>query len=303
MRIAKDPSIYVLFPLEQKATDALFPQVHGQKVSLAIWTTTPWTLPLNRAVLIKPDAQYALLNINDRYVVVGAQLADKLVAHLNVQKEVIALVTADAFIKAHAHAQHPFIENVIVPIIPSNTVSSDEGTAFVHCAPGCGPEDYEVGIKHNLEIFSPVSVEGKYTSGIAPHELEGMSVTDGQIWVIKTLAARNALLYKTSIKHSYPHCWRCHNGLIFRATKQWFCDLSKHDLKERVIKAIDGVNTYPHNSKNRLLATVEGRLEWCLSRQRIWGYQFPRCCAPHAIMCLSIAHLSRAWLSSLAYAA
>ena len=277
----KDPSIYVLFPLEQTATDTLFPSLKGQTVNVIIWTTTPWTLPLNRAVLLKPDAQYQLLKINDTYALIGAPLADKLCALLNVPKVVVATIDANALLVAKAHAQHPFIENMAVPILPSQTVTIDDGTAFVHCAPGCGPEDYEIGVKNNLEIFSPVSPDGKYTAGIAPAELENMNVADGQIWVIKTLAATGRMLYKTTIKHSYPHCWRCHQGLIFRATKQWFCDLSKHDLKNRVLTSIDGIEMFPEKSKNRLTATVQGRLEWCLSRQRIWGVPIP------ALLCVN----------------
>lgn len=277
----KDPSLYVLFPLEQTSAHRIFPTIQ-KPINLVIWTTTPWTLPLNRAVLIHPEAQYQLLDANGTMVVVAAKLADKLCAQLGIEKKVVAQVQANQFLATEwERAHHPFIDNLLVPILPSTSVTLDDGTAFVHCAPGCGPEDYEVGVKNNLEIFSPVSVEGKYTVGIQPKELEGMSVTDGQIWVMKTLNANGRMLHKTSIKHSYPHCWRCHQGLIFRATKQWFCDLAKNKLKERVLTSIAGIVAYPEKSKNRLLATVEGRLEWCLSRQRIWGVPIP------ALLCVN----------------
>ena len=197
------------------------------------------------------------------------------------KNEIDAQLMAEDLIKLNARVHHPFIEST-VPIIPAQTVLLSDGTAFVHCAPGCGPEDYEIGVKNNLEIFSPISPDGKYTQDIIPQELAGMPVADGQIWVIKELAERDRLLYKTSIRHPYPHCWRCHNGLIFRATKQWFCDLSKNDLKQRALDAIeDDIITLPEKSANRLTATVEGRLEWCLSRQRVWGVPIPALLCDH----------------------
>jgi len=276
----KDPSLYVLFRLEQSVVDALSSDLAGTPVDLVIWTTTPWTLPLNRAVMIRPGAEYVVIEHAGKHLMVGKSLADSLAKALGIEKKVIATIQASQLLHLGARAHHPFVD-IVVPLIGSESVTLEDGTAFVHCAPGCGPEDYEVGVKHGLEIFSPVSVDGKYTVGINPAELVGMSVEDGQIWVIKTLAARGALLHKSSIKHSYPHCWRCHKGLIFRATKQWFCDLSKHQLKARVLKTIDGITTYPEKSKNRLEATVDGRLEWCLSRQRIWGVPIP------ALLCIN----------------
>ncbi|MGB8367510.1 MAG: isoleucine--tRNA ligase, partial [Candidatus Babeliales bacterium] len=272
----KDPSIYVLFPLEQKITNEFFPRLDGKIVNFLIWTTTPWTLPLNRAVLLKPDADYVLLAVNDdKYIIVGKQLADKLCKLLGIEENIIQEFNVQNLITLGPWAQHPFIQDLLVPVILDNSVALDEGTACVHCAPGAGPQDYEVGIKNNLAIYSPVGPAGIYTEEVEPKELVGKSVTEGQGWVIKKLAEKNKLLFKTSIRHSYPHCWRCHNGLIFRATKQWFCDLSKGGLKEKALNAIDTIEMLPESSKNRFKATLEGRLEWCLSRQRIWGIPIP----------------------------
>jgi isoleucyl-tRNA synthetase len=280
----KDPSIYVLFPLEQSATDRVLPALSGKMVNVLIWTTTPWTLPLNRAVLLRPKAEYVVLEINGTYVSVGKPLADALCAQLGVAKVVVAEYAAEDMAIGNAHALHPFIEGLRVPLLLDQSVMLEEGTAFVHCAPGAGPEDYEVGIKNKLAIFSPVAPDGTYTREVEPQELMGMHIKDGQIWVLKKLTELNRLLLKKNITHSYPQCWRCRNGLIFRATKQWFCDLSKHDLKQKTLAKIDTIQTVPDKSINRLKATIEGRLEWCLSRQRVWGVPIT------AVMCAACDH-------------
>lgn len=264
----KDPSVYVEFQLDAAFSKKLFPDVK-QPVSLLIWTTTPWTLPLNRAVIVKPEADYVLLEINNKLVIVGKALADVLCKKMEVEKKVVAEFHSKKL--AGVKADHPFVPGLQVPIIFDQFVALDEGTACVHCAPGCGPDDYEIALKNNLEIFSPLSADGKYTEGIAPQELEGMAINDGQIWVLRKLVELEKLFFKSSMRHPYPHCWRCHNPLMFRATKQWFCDLSKGDLKKKALLACETINTIPKKSIEHLKATLEGRLEWCLSRQRVWG--------------------------------
>ncbi len=265
----KDPSIYVLFPLAQQDKERLLPSFKDKNVSLLIWTTTPWTLPLNRAVFIHPKSTYDLIEHNGSYVIIGSTVAQKLCATINIPYNKIATIAAQDLAKSQAH--HPFIQDFKVPVLADDFVSLEDGTACVHSAPGCGPEDYEMGVKYGLEIFSPLAADGTYTYGVQPAELIDKSITDGQIWVIKKLAELNALFFKTSIKHSFPHCWRCHNGLMFRATRQWFCDLSQNNLRDRALKAIDQTQFVPERSANFLRATIQNRLEWCLSRQRVWG--------------------------------
>jgi len=273
----KDPSVYVEFPLDQNISKNLFPEVSGSSVSLLIWTTTPWTLPLNRAVIIKPKEKYVILNLKNpskssggaKNVILGKSLAEKLCAKMEQECNIITEFDSEKLTGIKVH--HPFVPDLQVPVIFDPFVAMDEGTACVHCAPGCGPEDYEIALKNNLEVYSPLTPDGKYSSEISPKELVGMSVADGQIWVIKKLAELDRMLYKTSMRHPYPHCWRCRNGLIFRATKQWFCDLSNNDLRQKALDACENIKALPEKSINRLKATIESRLEWCLSRQRVWG--------------------------------
>lgn len=271
----KDPSLYVLFSLEKNTQNDLFPLLQNKPLSLLVWTTTPWTLPLNRAVLLKPDTDYAILEAGDNYIAVGKDLVSAIAQLLNIPENIIAIFNSQILVERSATVAHPFIENFYVPVLVDDSVSTADGTACVHSAPGVGPIDYEVGVKNGLEIYSPITPDGHYTADIKPAELAGMSVAHAQGWVIQKLLDMNKLMLKTSIKHSYPHCWRCRGGLIFRATKQWFCDLSKNNLKENSVEAVSRITMLPAASHNRFEATIEGRLEWCLSRQRTWGVPIP----------------------------
>ncbi len=271
----KDPSIFVLFPFEQEAARLTFPYCFEQdpelQISFLVWTTTPWTLPLNRAVVLNPKASYVVIagkEIHQAYIL-AKDLADKICADFGIEKKI--LCECDSIVFEGKKANHPFIDGFTVPLILDESVLVGEGTACLHSAPGCGPEDYLLGVKNNLEIFSPLSGDGKYTVGIQPKELEGMAITDALGWVIKTLQAKGALAHKASIMHSYPHCWRCHNGLMFRATEQWFCDLKCHDLVDRALAEVEGIQFVPEWGKARLHAFIGNRTEWCISRQRQWG--------------------------------
>lgn len=281
----KDPSIYVRFPLAKNLAQLIFPFLFEQKpnleLSLAVWTTTPWTLPLNRAVVLNPDAVYVVLQgtQENQAFIVAKDLADKVCKELGIEK--VELAECDAIVFNNKKVHHPFIQGLQVPVLLDDMVQVSEGTACLHSAPGCGPEDYLFGVKHSLEIFSPLSADGRYTKGIMPAELEGILIADGQKRVFQLLQDNGTLLHKASITHSYPHCWRCHNGLMFRATNQWFCDLSKNELIDRTLDEIEKTIFVPERGQARFRAFIANRTEWCISRQRQWGVPIP------AIMCTS----------------
>lgn len=278
----KDPSIHVLFTLSVADSRKLLGKEIEHPISLLVWTTTPWTLPLNRAVAMRPDTSYSICESDKGLVLLGTALVQKVAQATQSTLNEIARISSEAL--SDVQVAHPFVPGLRVPVILDDMVTLEDGTACVHCAPGCGQSDYEAGLKNNLEIFSAVSPAGIYTHGIKPVELEGKSVLDGQGWVIGKLEELGTLYYKSSLRHQYPHCWRCRNGLIFRATSQWFCDLSAHNLKERALAELNEMNFIPAASGNSLRATLDGRLEWCLSRQRTWGVPIP------AVRCESCDH-------------
>lgn len=296
----KDPSIYVLFPFEPAAAKLTVPYCFEQdpelQVSFLVWTTTPWTLPLNRAVVLNPQATYVVIAGKEQHqaYILAKELADKVCAEMGIEKKI--LCEADSIVFEGKQVQHPFVDGLVVPLILDAMVVVAEGTACLHSAPGCGPEDYLLGTRNNLEIFSPLSPDGRYTAGIQPVELEGMAIGDAQGWVIKKLIEKGRLAHKASITHSYPHCWRCHNGLMFRATNQWFCDLQRNSLVERALAEIENIQFIPDFGKARLLSFVANRTEWCISRQRQWGVPIT------ALICDNCdeAHLDAAFIRAVA---
>lgn len=264
----KDPSIYVLFEIEKKFNQ----EINLDKnipISFIIWTTTPWTLPLNRGVMIKKEEEYAILKYEEQLFIIGKNCIPHFTEVTKKNYQIIQYILSETLKPYLVH--HPFEENNFVPIILDDSVNTTEGTACVHTAPGCGPIDYEIGIKNNLEIYSPISKDGKYTEDCIIQELHHKKISESQGWIISELEKKSKLWHKGSINHSYPHCWRSKEGLIFRATFQWFCNLEKNNLKEKVLNTIENIDFYPSNTAAFLKATVSNRWEWCISRQRVWG--------------------------------
>ncbi len=262
------PSIFVRFPLQDEGLKKVFSAADPAHAYVVIWTTTPWSMPDNMAVCLHPEFTYVLAEVE------GAQylLAEELLASCAEQfgwgePKILGRATGDQLEGLKAH--HPFYDRVS-PIILGQHVTLEAGTGCVHTAPGHGREDYEVGLKYGLEIYSPMDDAGRFLPTV--EFFAGLNVFEANPKVIEKLEEVGALLRKAKIKHSYPHCWRCKEPVIFRATTQWFISMEKNDLRGRALKAIDEqVRWIPAWGRERIHNMIEFRPDWCISRQRQWG--------------------------------
>lgn len=261
----KTPSIFVRFSLDSPSSQ--FPELGRQKkLSLVIWTTTPWTLPANLAVAVHPDFEYAGIKVGDETLVVAAELADRLIALWGLKGEPIFKVPGRKL--EGAKCNHPWIPR-ISQVILANYVTLEAGTGLVHIAPGHGQEDYVFGSRYNLPPYSPVDDGGRFTDEVP--EFAGQKVEDANAGIIELLRQRGKLLGVEEMSHSYPHCWRCKQPIIFRATEQWFISMEANDLRGKALAAIDRVTWIPRWGRERIYQMVERRPDWCISRQRAWG--------------------------------
>ena len=248
----------------------------GKKVSTIIWTTTPWTLPASMAVAFHPDEDYVALESGGEVYIVASKLAADVAAKCNL---------ADAHALAHfpghkmerLNFQHPFLDRKILGVL-ADYVTMDTGTGVVHTAPSHGAEDFITGVKYGLDATSHVDEKGILRDGLP--EYTGQYVFKANPIIIELLRKRGALLHSDRVEHSYPHCWRCHNPLIFRATEQWFISMetpmpggagSKDTLRTRTLEEIKHVKWDPAWGEERLSNMIQTRPDWCISRQRIWG--------------------------------
>jgi isoleucyl-tRNA synthetase len=257
----KDPSIYVKFKM--KDSDDTY---------LVIWTTTPWTLPANLGVMVHPEFDYVYFKTDKGTLIVAKELLENFKEKTGLNGEVIKQVKGkDLEFKEY---YHPFIDRVS-KVYLSEFVELGTGTGLVHMAPGHGQEDYIIGQRYGVDAFAPVDDEGRFTQE-APDWLRGIRVFDANDLIIEKLQEVDALIHKEVISHSYPHCWRCKNPVIFRATPQWFISMEakvneNQTLREAALKEIERVKWIPHYGQNRIKSMVENRPDWCISRQRSWG--------------------------------
>jgi len=245
----------------------------GSDISAVIWTTTPWTIPHNRALALHPDFDYAVVETERGTLLLAADRVAALQAECSIAEARIRATYKGRDFEG-MNFQHPFLP-IQVPGVLATYVTLDQGSGIVHTAPGHGVDDFNTGQKYGLEIAAPINDRGIYLEGLP--EYKGKDVFTANPIIVKLLADHGALLGHHSYKHSYPHCWRCHNPVIFRATEQWFIgmDQAAHgaskSLRQETLEKIRGVKWIPSWGEDRMYEMIAERPDWCVSRQRFWG--------------------------------
>ena len=262
----QSPTIYVKFPVKSGLNGQLG-DIDPAKVNFVIWTTTPWTLPANLAVCLHPEFQYSAVEIGGEVYVVAEKLLPKLVSEWNFNEHKVLGSCLGKKLE-EVICRHPFIDRDS-RVVLGNHVTLEQGTGCVHTAPGHGQEDYVVGQKYNLETYNPVDDGGVFKPEVA--EFGGLFVRKANPLIVEKLRQDGSLIHDDKVNHSYPHCWRCHQPIIFRATSQWFISMDTNSLRDKALNAIREIKWIPSWGEDRIFSMVENRPDWCISRQRAWG--------------------------------
>lgn len=269
-------SIYVKFPLNPDVAERL-PVLQGRRSFVVIWTTTPWTLPANLAIAVHPEALYVIVeSAGESFIIAKDRLGATLAAAGLKDSRVVEEVPGRKL--EGLAARHPWIERSS-KVVLADYVTMDQGTGCVHTAPGHGVEDYETGLRYGLDIYNPVDAAGRFVADLPL--VGGLSVWKANSTIIAELQRRGLLLSEAQFEHSYPHCWRCKNPTIFRATEQWFISMDaavlpdegggQTGLRAKALSEIKQVRWIPSWGEDRISNMVAYRSDWCISRQRAWG--------------------------------
>ena len=268
----KSNTIFTKFPIQGKLEEL-------DDVKIIIWTTTPWTIPCNRALAFNSNYEYSILEVlqNDKKekILVATQLVEQVLKECNISDYKILHSLKGAKLSG-AKCYHPFKKygyDFDVPLLDAEFVTLEQGTGIVHIAPSHGPDDFNLGLKNNIRAENTIDDNGHYTNVIK--KFEGIHIFKADKIIIEELQVNNSLLGSGTMLHSYPHSWRSKAPLVHRATPQWFISMDTNELRNVSLKAIDNTIFYPAVGKNRLRSMIETRPDWCISRQRFWGVPIP----------------------------